>query len=42
MIDLEGTYQELWPIILSDEYHQVWQDTSAELVGEENAETAQV
>lgn len=40
LLDLEGTYQELWPVVLADEYHQVWLDTSAELVGEENAEAA--
>lgn len=40
LIDLEGTYQELWPVVLADEYYQVWLDTSAELVGEENAEAA--
>lgn len=40
LLDLEGTYQELWPIVLADEYHQVWLDASAELVGEENAEAA--
>jgi hypothetical protein len=40
MLDLEGTYQELWPVVLADEYHPVWLDASAELVGEENAEAA--
>lgn len=40
LLDLEGTYQELWPVVLADEYHQVWLDASAELVGEENAEAA--
>lgn len=40
MLDLEGTYQELWPVVLADEYHQVWLDASAKLVGEENAEAA--
>lgn len=38
--DLKGTYQELWPVVLSDEYHQLWLDDSAEIVGEENAEAA--
>jgi hypothetical protein len=38
--DLKGTYQELWPIVLADEYNQLWLDTSAELVGEDNAESA--
>lgn len=40
LLDLEGTYQELWPVVLADEYHQAWLDASAELVGEENAEAA--
>jgi Zn/Cd-binding protein ZinT len=40
LLDLEGTYQELWPVVLADEYHQVWLDASAELVSEENAEAA--
>lgn len=40
LLDLEGTYQELWPVVLADDYHQVWLDASAELVGEENAEAA--
>lgn len=40
LLDLEGTYQELWPVVLSDEYDQLWLDDSAELVGEENAESA--
>lgn len=34
-LDLEGTYQELWPVVLADEYHQVWLDASAELAGED-------
>lgn len=40
LTDLSGTYQELWPVILSDDYHQTWLDDSAKLVGEENAEGA--
>lgn len=40
LLDLEGTYQELWPVVLADEYDQLWLDDSAELVGEENAEGA--
>ncbi|MDO4324174.1 MAG: hypothetical protein Q4C61_16800 [Lachnospiraceae bacterium] len=40
LLDLQGTYQELWPVVLADEYRQVWLDASAELVGEENAEGA--
>lgn len=38
--DLKGTYQELWPVILSDEYKQLWLDDSAAIVGEDNAEAA--
>ena len=40
LLNLEGTYQELWPVVLADEYHQIWLDASAEIVGEENAEAA--
>lgn len=40
LYDLKGTYQELWPVILSDEYDQVWLDNCATLVGEGNAEAA--
>lgn len=36
--DLTGSYQELWPVILSDEYEQTWIDSCKELVGEENAQ----
>lgn len=38
--DLTGSYQELWPVILADEYTQTWLDDCAPLVGEENAEAA--
>lgn len=38
--NLKGDYQELWPVVLADEYHQLWLDDSAALVGEENAEAA--
>lgn len=38
--DLTGTYQELFPVILADEYKQIWLDNCAALVGEENAETS--
>ena len=38
--DLRGTYQELWPVVLADEYHQTWVDNCISLVGEENAESA--
>ena len=38
--DLKGTYQELWPVILSDEYKQLWLDDSAAIVGDDNAKAA--
>ena len=38
--DLTGSYQELWPVILADEYKQTWLDDCAALVGEDNAEDA--
>lgn len=38
--DLKGTYQELWPVILSDEYKQLWLDDSAAIVGDDNAGAA--
>lgn len=40
LTDLNGSYRELWPVILADEYKQLWLDDSAKLVGEENAEGA--
>lgn len=40
LVDLTGTYQELWPVILADEYTQTWIDDCAELVGEDNAQAA--
>ncbi len=40
LLDLKGTYRELWPVILSDEYDPLWLDDSAKLVGKENAENA--
>ena len=40
MIDLTGKYQQLWPVLLADDYKQVWLDDCAKIVGEENAETA--
>ena len=40
LVDLTGTYQELWPVILADEYTQTWIDDCAALVGEENAQAA--
>jgi len=38
--DLTGSYQQLWPVILADEYRQVWLDNCTALVGAENAEFA--
>lgn len=40
LYDLQGTYQELWPVVLADDYHQTWLDNCIVLVGEENAESA--
>ncbi len=40
MMDLTGTYQELWPVILDAEYEQTWLDDCAALVGEDNAQAA--
>ena len=40
MAALTGTYQELWPVILADEYEQTWLDDCKALVGEENAQAA--
>lgn len=40
MADLTGSYQELWPVILADEYKQIWLDNCEALVGEENAQAA--
>ena len=37
---LQGIYQELWPVVLADEYHQTWLDNCASLAGAENAESA--
>lgn len=40
LVDLTGSYQELWPVILADEYTPTWLDNCAALVGEENAQAA--
>ncbi len=40
LTDLTGSYQELWPVILADDYTQTWIDDCAALVGEDNAEAA--
>lgn len=40
LVDLTGTYQELWPVILDDQYTQIWLDDCEKLVGAENAQAA--
>ena len=40
LVDLTGSYQELWPVILDSQYEQLWLDNCAALVGEENAQAA--
>lgn len=40
LADLTGTYQELWPVILDNNYKQLWLDNCEKLVGKENAQTA--
>lgn len=40
LVDLTGSYQELWPVILDEQYTQRWLDNCAALVGEENAQMA--
>lgn len=40
LVDLTGTYQELWPVILDNKYEQLWLDDCKALVGEENARAA--
>lgn len=40
LVDLTGSYQELWPVILDKQYTQLWLDNCAALVGEENAQAA--
>lgn len=40
LVDLTGTYQELWPVILDEQYEQIWLDDCKPLVGEENAQAA--
>ncbi len=40
LVDLTGSYQELWPVILADDYEQLWIDDCSALVGEENAQAA--
>ena len=38
--DLTGSYQELWTVILADDYTQTWIDDCKEIVGEDDAEAA--
>lgn len=40
LVDLTGSYQELWPVILADTYEPLWIENCKELVGEENAQAA--
>lgn len=37
---ISGRYIELFPEMSKDEYHQIWLDATAPIVGEENAEAA--
>lgn len=39
-LDLTGSYKELWPVILADEYKDVWLTDCAAIVGEDNAQAA--
>ena len=32
LVDLTGSYQELWPVILDEKYQQIWIDDCTELV----------
>lgn len=38
--DLNGSYQELWPVLFADEYAEVWTKDAAAFVGDENAQGA--
>lgn len=40
LMDLTGSYQELWPVILDSQYDPLWLYDCAALVGEENAQAA--
>lgn len=40
LTDLKGSYQELWPVVLGEDYNQIWLNESAAIVGEENAQAA--
>ncbi len=40
LVDLKGTYEELWPMILDSKYDQTWLDDCKAVVGEQDAEAA--
>ena len=40
LLDVNGTYDELFTVICAPDYDQLWLDDCAALVGEENAEAA--
>ena len=40
LVDLTGSYQELWPVILDSQYEDIWLENCKELVGEDNAQAA--
>lgn len=40
LLNLTGSYKELWPVILADEYKDVWLTDCAAIVGEDNAKAA--
>lgn len=40
LVDLKGTYEELWPVILDSKYDQTWLDDCKAVVGEQDAEAA--
>ena len=40
LVDLKGTYEELWPVILDSKYDQTWLDDCRAVVGEQDAEAA--
>lgn len=40
LVDLTGSYQELWPVILDSQYEDIWLENCKKLVGEDNAQAA--
>ncbi len=40
MQDLDGTYEELWPVMLQSKFDDDWVNDSAAIVGDENAEAS--